>query len=470
MNRNPTLLTICCAIALILSACGPARDGMEGHLDAVARAEGYSLSVDHAAELLAAADEELVQADTWVVEVLSGLWIGYTILATELASPDTFAGIDLTALTVSSTAQEIVWDLRQDVILAEAEKSDAELREAYEREQPYTLVQLRQILVRVPDTANDEEADSLRRLASEIRQRAVAGEDFAELAGMYSQDPGGASRGGSLGWVARGRLVPELEAVVFHMAANSISEPVKSPLGYHIVEVTGREAPEFDEISEEYRLEVTERWIGELERAYVDSLYAAADVRLTPGSVALVQRLPCDQRLKRLTPAERSAVLARYRGGVLTLGEWADYLIRRAPNSRRAFSSDSAKVAGFLRDGLVRDKLLVKAASDLGYVLPDVKADSIRDLALRDLFAASAVSGFKRQLLESGALSVQEAVDTVLVEVFTQRRSPAPLERVSPALRSGRSYQVYPSRFRAVVDRLLAIRERERAAGAEVGS
>jgi hypothetical protein len=431
---------------------------MEGHLDSIARAEGYSLSVDHAAQLLAAADEELVQPPPRVVDLLSELWIGYTVLATEFASPDTFAGIDLTPLTRSSVAQEIVWNLRQDVILAEVEISEEELREAYEREQPYTLVELRQILVRVPDTASEAVSDSLRRLADDIREQAETGEDFAELAEMYSQDPSAASRGGSLGWVSRGRLVPELEAVVFHMEADSISEPVRSPLGYHIVKVTAREAPEFDEIRDEYRLEVTERSIGELERAYIDSLYAAANVRLTPGSVELVRRMVWDQRLQRLTPAERSAALARFRGGVLTLGEWTDYLIRRSPNSRRAFSSDSARVAGFLREGLVRDKLLVKAAHDLGYALPEVKADSIRSLALRDLFAAAAVSGFRRPLLASGEMTIPEAVDTVLVEVFTQRRSPGPIESILPALRRGRPVQVYPYRFPAVVERLVEIR------------
>jgi hypothetical protein len=455
-----------CCFAAVLAACAPAREAMEGHKDAVARVEGYTLSVEHAAEILAVADENLAPPRPEVVDPLTDLWIGYTILASEYARPDTFAGVDMTPLTQFGMDQEIVWGLRQDVILAKVEPTDEELRELYEQEQPYTLVETHQILIQVPETAAEAEVDSLRQLAESLRERAIAGEDFADLARTYSQDPASATQGGYLGWVGRGRLVPELDAVILELPPGSISEPVRSTLGYHIVKVTGREKPDFEEIEQEYRLDVMERYIGGSERAYIDSLFNAAKVRLAPGAVTLVRQMVYAPRLERITPAERETVLARYRGGKLTFGEWADFVIRRSPNSRRAFSSDSATVVDLLRE-LVRNELLAKAARDMGYTVPEIKADSILQLAKRDLNAAAAVSGLRRSQLVSGEVTIEEAVDTVLVQLFRRERSPAPLERVSPALRRGRPTQVYPDRFPDVIERLVEIRAQRSGAASQ---
>ncbi len=74
-------------------------------------------------------------------------------------------------------------------------------------------------------------------LALEIRQRLLDGEDFAELARQYSDDPGSAEQGGDLGWVGRGRFVPEFEEVAFSLEPGEISEPVRTQCGYHIIQV-----------------------------------------------------------------------------------------------------------------------------------------------------------------------------------------------------------------------------------------
>ncbi|MBF4695622.1 peptidylprolyl isomerase [Fusibacter ferrireducens] len=70
-----------------------------------------------------------------------------------------------------------------------------------------------------------------------VKEKLDAGEDFAELAKEYSQDPGSASAGGSLGFFGRGVMVSEFEKVAFSLPAGEISEPVKSSFGYHIIRV-----------------------------------------------------------------------------------------------------------------------------------------------------------------------------------------------------------------------------------------
>lgn len=453
-------LLLACAIAIGIGGCSSARDGMESHQDAVARVDGHTLTVEHAAELLAYAGEDIAPAEPVIVDPFSDLWIGYTILAIELASPDTFANIDVTPIIQQALDQELVWQLRDGAILSQLEPSDAELIEAYEREQPYTRIEAQQILVDVSTSASAEEVDSLRRFAEDLRERAASGEDFGDLARRYSTDTTTARNGGALGWLTRGRFYAEVEDAILQLRTGDISETVRSRRGYHIVKVTDREAPDFETIREEYRRNYITRELPGLEQAYIDSLFRAAEVRFAPGAVQLVRQLAFAPQLERLSAAQAGTALVRYRGGELTLGEWAAFVVRGSTDGRRAFVQDSVRVHSYLRE-LVRNKLLVKAALDLGYTVPEQTADSLRDAARRDLFTAGAVAGLRRAPLVDGEKSVPEAVDEALELLLTRRRSPAALEKVGPALRQGRAIQFYPDRSQAVIERLTAIRQRQ---------
>jgi len=463
MNNHSKSSVIALAIALGLGGCSSVRDGMEGHKGAVARVDGYTLTVEHAARLLSYADEEIAPANPAIVDPFSDLWIGYTILASELASPDTFANIDVTPIIQHGLDQELVWQLRDAAILAQVEPTESGLREAYEREQPYTRIEALQILVDVPTSATAEQVDSLRAFAEDLRQRAAGGEDFSELARRYSTDSATARNGGALGWLTRGRTYAEVEDAILHLRPGDISETVRSRRGYHIVKVTDRQAPEFEEIREDFRRNLIAAQLPGLEQAYIDSLFRAADVRFAPGAVQLVQQMAFAPQLERLSAAQGGTALVRYRGGQLTLGEWAAFVVRGSTDSRRAFAQDSLKVAGYLRE-LVRNKLLVKAALDLGYTVPEEVADSLRDAARRDLFTAGAVAGMRRVALVRGEKTVPEAVDEALETLLSRRRSPAALDKVGAALRQGRAIQFYPDQSHAVIERLTAIRQQQAGA------
>ena len=84
----------------------------------------------------------------------------------------------------------------------------------------------------------DEERGRLEIEA--IYQQALAGADFAQLAKQHSDDPGSGAKGGDLGWVSPGVMVPEFEQVMGQTAENSISSPFKSQFGWHILTVEGR--------------------------------------------------------------------------------------------------------------------------------------------------------------------------------------------------------------------------------------
>jgi len=90
-------------------------------------------------------------------------------------------------------------------------------------------VQARHILVSDLATANKVEADL------------KSGKNFADLAKQYSTDPGSKDKGGELGWFRRGQMVPAFDKVAFSLPVNAISQPVKSPFGYHIIQVEGKQ-------------------------------------------------------------------------------------------------------------------------------------------------------------------------------------------------------------------------------------
>ena len=95
----------------------------------------------------------------------------------------------------------------------------------------------RHILIRPNEVLSSEEA---RQRLTKLRQRLLAGEDFAELARQYSDDTASATRGGSLGWVNPGTMVPRFEEEMNKLKPGEISEPFQTRFGWHIVQVMAR--------------------------------------------------------------------------------------------------------------------------------------------------------------------------------------------------------------------------------------
>ncbi|MEL6865063.1 MAG: peptidylprolyl isomerase [Bacteroidota bacterium] len=88
---------------------------------------------------------------------------------------------------------------------------------------------------------NEEEREKARQKLVELRKRIVeGGEDFAEIASRYSQDPGSARAGGDLGRQKRGTFVPEFEAAAYNLNEGEISELVETEFGFHVIQLKER--------------------------------------------------------------------------------------------------------------------------------------------------------------------------------------------------------------------------------------
>lgn len=100
-------------------------------------------------------------------------------------------------------------------------------------------------IVRVAKTSPAQKAE-VRNQLLDIRSRILAGEDFGELARKYSNDPSVLSNNGEMGWVGRGRMVPEYEAVAFRLKPGDVSMPFESPFGMHIMQLVERRGNEYN--------------------------------------------------------------------------------------------------------------------------------------------------------------------------------------------------------------------------------
>jgi peptidyl-prolyl cis-trans isomerase SurA len=102
----------------------------------------------------------------------------------------------------------------------------------------------RHILIRLNEIVS--ESDALQRLTELKRRVELGGESFSELARQYSDDAS-AAKGGDLGWLSPGDTVPEFERAMDALKPGEISDPVRTPFGFHLINVIARRDEDLSE-------------------------------------------------------------------------------------------------------------------------------------------------------------------------------------------------------------------------------
>ena len=107
-------------------------------------------------------------------------------------------------------------------------------------------VKVSHILIKTPLPAPGGKEDEkgiadARAKAEDVLKQVKAGGDFAQLAAKYSDDPGSAKNGGELGWIGRGRTVPEFEKAAFSLGKGQTTDLVKSSYGFHIIRLEDKQ-------------------------------------------------------------------------------------------------------------------------------------------------------------------------------------------------------------------------------------
>lgn len=154
-------------------------------------------------------------------------------------------------------------------------------------QQPHKVLKTRarHILLKPDSNMTDKEAS---RQAHNIYQQLKSGKNFARMAKQYSLDSASAVNGGDLGWVSEEELVPEFAKAMTKLPLNTVSKPVKSPFGWHLIEVLERKTVDDTEAYErqKVRKSLHQRKFTEAVQSWLQHLRGDAYVKVMDKALA----------------------------------------------------------------------------------------------------------------------------------------------------------------------------------------
>ncbi|MFZ5861462.1 MAG: peptidylprolyl isomerase [Nitrospirota bacterium] len=139
-------------------------------------------------------------------------------------------------------------------------------------------VRYRQLLIAVDPGGSSSQWEAAKQRAASLAKEARGKKSFADLAKAQSDDAATRESGGDMGWVHRGRLEHDQDAVIFALPVGGVSEPVRTLYGYAVYRVDEKQAAKalaWEEVNkprlaEELRLAETTRvraeWLADLRR------------------------------------------------------------------------------------------------------------------------------------------------------------------------------------------------------------
>ncbi|MBK1722307.1 SurA N-terminal domain-containing protein [Thiocystis violacea] len=303
------------------------------------------------------------------------------------------------------------------------EVGEEDLRQAYEADkarfaQPERR-NVRHILRKVSEDADDATAKAALDELQGIRARILAGESFEELAKESSQDPGSATNGGSLGVIESGIMVPAFDQAAFALEKGKISEPVRTQFGYHIIEVTEiipSQTKPFEEVRDQLR--------AELSKQRADGLYYDIGERLASLSYESPDSLePAAEELG--LSVQHSDWISRDGGGEGILAE---------PKVIAAAFSDEVRGQGLNSDMIEpeRDRLQAVVLRVADHREASVKPLSeVRDEILAEIKKAKAKEA-AAAAAESIAEKLRQSSDWAVVDAALKPESPGLVGRRAP--------------------------------------
>jgi peptidyl-prolyl cis-trans isomerase D len=149
-------------------------------------------------------------------------------------------GINVHAIKISRQSLAPLVSVSEEEIKAYVAKPEnmksleAAYTENYAKYNQAEEVKARHILIKAEDA---KALDKIKAIKAKVNNK-----NFAAMAGKESEDPSGKTNGGDLGWFGRGKMVPEFDEVAFKMTPGTISEPIKTQFGYHIIYLEDKKA------------------------------------------------------------------------------------------------------------------------------------------------------------------------------------------------------------------------------------
>jgi peptidyl-prolyl cis-trans isomerase SurA len=194
-------------------------------------------------------------------------------------------------LTLETYKEQIEKNLQRKKLISwslkvEARAEEKELREFYQknmdRYRTNETYRPSHILFAIPKEATPEETGEIRRKAQKVLERIKGGEDFGEMALLYSEDASSKNRG-DLGYFKKGELFPAFEREALRLKVGEVSGIVRSEFGFHIIKLLNRKGMDpfpFEEVQEKVKADYYESEMEKAFKQYVSTLKKKAIIEI----------------------------------------------------------------------------------------------------------------------------------------------------------------------------------------------
>jgi peptidyl-prolyl cis-trans isomerase D len=244
------------------------------------------------------------------------------------------------------------------------------------------------ILIQLPANSDaDAEREALEQAESAAASAQAEGADFSALAAELSQDPGSRNSGGDLGWLERGFTDPAFEEALFSMSSGTVSDPVRSAEGWHVIqlrEVRAEVAKPFAEVRDEI---LREYLVSERDRVATESAGQLVDLLLKDPTA--------------LEQTAQTLGIEIKRTGLFTRGGGVDPIVADERVREAAFSPV------VLENGLVSDMLDLGGGRRIALRLGERKPSEIQAF---EIVKPTVLARLSEERLEAQAKAEAEAV------------------------------------------------------------
>jgi len=194
-------------------------------------------------------------------------------------------------LTLETYKEQVGKSLQRKKLISwsvkvEARDGEKELREFYQknmdRYRTNETYRPSHILFAIPKEATPEEMGEIRRKAQKVLERIKGGEDFGEMALLYSEDASSKNRG-DLGFFKKGELFPAFEREALRLKVGEVSGIVRSEFGFHIIKLLNRKGMDpfpFEEVQERVKADYYESEMEKAFEQYVSTLKEKAVIEI----------------------------------------------------------------------------------------------------------------------------------------------------------------------------------------------
>ena len=240
-------------------------------------------------------------------------------------------------------------------------------------------VKVRHILIKT-DAQDKEGAAKARQRAESVREEAAKGKDFAQLAKKNSEDPGTKDRGGEIGFISKGMVVPEFEQAAFSMKAGEISGVIQTQFGFHILkvdEIQEASTPPLEKVKAQIEALLKNRQARGMAYDQADQAFAQASKDKSLDKFAEEKKLTvketplfsADDKID-LDPKLKGSALSMGKGDItppLRVGE--TFAVLQALETQEARTPDLKEVEGKVTEALRKEKQKEKALAKAKEIL-----------------------------------------------------------------------------------------------------